>query len=406
VAISMIVSLTTTPAMCAKLLKAEKDQKHGWLGRASERGFKGLYDGYASSLRWVLQHQPLVLGITLGTVCLAVYLYVMIPKGFFPQQDTGRINGGARASEDTSFQTMRQKLLDYMAIVNADPAVEATSGAINRANTGFVSISLKPLSERKVSVSEVINRLRPKVARVPGATFFMQPQQDVQIGGRAGNAQFQYTLQGDNLQDLLAFAPVVEQKLRTIPEIQDVNSDLQSRALKAELVIDRDTAARLGLSPQTIDNALYDAFGQRQVSTMYKGINQYHVVMEVAQQFQQSPDALKNIYIRSTTGREIPLSAFTHYESSTTSLAVAHQGQFPAITFPLTLPRMCRSERLSSRCTPVVYLYMDRFRARVSGGKALRPLEDRQVENKPEVSPQAANEGAVSAKSLSPEANS
>src|SRR5580692_8167690 len=326
VAISMVISLTTTPAMCAKFLKSEKDQKHGWLGRTSERGFKAMYDGYASSLRWVLRHQPLVLAITLATVCLAIYLYVVIPKGFFPQQDTGRINGNARASEDTSFQTMRQKLLDYTAIVEADPAVEAVSGFINRANTAFLSISLKPLSERKVSVSEVINRLRPKVARVSGAMFFMQPQQDVQIGGRAGNAQFQYTLQGDNLQDLLAFAPVVEQKLRTIPELQDVNSDLQSRALEADLVIDRNTAARLGLSPQTIDNALYDAFGQRQVSTMYKGINQYHVVMEVAQRFQQSPDALKDIYVRSNTGQEVPLSAFTHYESSMTSLAVAHQG--------------------------------------------------------------------------------
>ena len=337
VAISMVISLTTTPAMCAKFLKSEKDQKHGWLGRTSERGFKAMYDGYASSLRWVLRHQPLVLGLTLATVCLAIYLYVVIPKGFFPQQDTGRINGNARASEDTSFQTMRQKLLDYTAIVEADPAVEAVSGFINRANTAFLSISLKPLSERKVSVSEVINRLRPKVARVPGAMFFMQPQQDVQIGGRGGNAQFQYTLQGDNLQDLLAFAPVVEQKLRTIPELQDVNSDLQSRALQARLVIDRDTAARLGLSPQTIDNALYDAFGQRQVSTMYKGINQYHVVMEVAQRFQQSPDALKDIYVRSNTGQEVPLSAFTHYESSMTSLAVAHQGQFPAITFTFNL---------------------------------------------------------------------
>ncbi len=337
VAISMIISLTTTPAMCAKFLKPEKDRKHNWLGRASEKGFKQLYDGYASSLRWVLRHQPLMLGITLATVCLAIYLYVVIPKGFFPQQDTGRVNGIARASEDTSFQTMRQKLLDYMTIVKADPAVEATSGFINRANTAFVSISLQPLSKRKVSVFEVMNRLRPKVARVPGATFFMQPQQDVQIGGRGGNAQFQYTLQGDNLQDLLAFAPVVERKLRAIPELQDVNSDLQSRALKAGLVIDRDTAARLGLTPLIIDNALYDAFGQRQVSTMYKGMNQYHVVMEVAQQFQQSPDALKNIYVRSTTGQEVPLSAFTHYEPSMTSLAVAHQGQFPAITFSFNL---------------------------------------------------------------------
>jgi multidrug efflux pump len=232
---------------------------------------------------------------------------------------------------------MQQKTKDYMAILGADPAVQIVSGSVNRTNTAYISIMLKPLSERKVSVFEVMNRLRPKLARVPGATLFMAPQQDVQIGGRGGNAQFQYTLQGDNLQDLLSFAPVIEQRLRKITGLQDVNSDLQNRALKAGLVIDRDTAARLGLTPQTIDNALYDAFGQRQVSTMYKGINQYHVVMEVAQQFQQSPDALKNIYVRSTTGREIPLSSFTHYESSMTSLAVAHQGQFPAITFSFNL---------------------------------------------------------------------
>ena len=337
VTISMLVSLTTTPAMCAKFLKSEKDRKHNWLARASERGFQRLYDGYASSLRWVLRHQPIVLGITLGTVCLAVYLYIVVPKGFFPQQDTGRLNGNARASEDTSFQTMRLKLLDYMNIVRADPAVEAVSASVNRGNNAGFSIQLKPLDERKVSVFDVMNRLRPKVARVAGANFFMQPQQDVSIGGRAGNAQFQYTLQGDNLQDLLAFAPVVEGKLRTVPEVQDVNSDLQSRALQAGLIIDRDTASRLGINPQTIDNALYDAFGQRQVSTMYKGINQYHVVMEVAQQFQQNPDALKNIYVRSNTGQQVPLSAFTHYEFSLTSLAVAHQGQFPAITFSFNL---------------------------------------------------------------------
>jgi multidrug efflux pump len=337
VAFSMLISLTTTPMMCARFLKPAKDTTRGWLARASDRTFKRLYDGYASSLRWVLRHQPLVLGMTLGTLCLAIYLYVVIPKGFFPQQDTGRINAYAMAPEDMSFQTMQQKVKEYTAILNADPAVQILSGSIRRANSAYISIMLKPLSERKVSVFEVMNRLRPKLARVPGASFFMQPLQDVQIGGRAGNAQFQYTLQGDNLQDLLAFAPVVEQKLRTIPEIQDVNSDLQNRALKAGLIIDRDTAGRLGLSPQTIDNALYDAFGQRQVSTMYKGLNQYHVVMEVAQQFQQTPDALQNIYVQSATGQEVPLSAFTHYDSSRTSLAVAHQGQFPAITFTFNL---------------------------------------------------------------------
>jgi len=337
VAISMVISLTTTPAMCAKFLKSEKEKKHGWFGRTSERGFQAMYDGYASSLRWVLRHQPLVLGITLGTLCLAIYLYVVIPKGFFPQQDTGRINAYARASEDTSFQTMQQKLKEFEAVLQSDPAVQIVSGFINRANYAYVSISLKPLSERKVSVFQVMNRLRPKLATVHGATFFMQPLQDVQIGGRSGNAQFQYTLQGDNWQDLLAWAPVVERKLRAIPEVQDINSDLQNRALKAGLVIDRDTASRLGLSPQQIDNALYDAFGQRQVSTMYKGLNQYHVVMEVAQPFQQSPDALKNIYVRSATGQQVPLSTFTHNEQAMTSLAVAHQGQFPAITFTFNL---------------------------------------------------------------------
>src|ERR1700730_18325849 len=337
VAISMVISLTTTPAMCAKFLKSEKEKKHGWFGRTSERGFQGMYDGYASSLRWVLRHQPLVLGITLGTLCLAIYLYVVIPKGFFPQQDTGRINAYARASEDTSFQTMQQKLKEFEAVLQNDPAVQIVSGFINRANYAYISISLKPLSERNVSVFQVMNRLRPKLAAVHGATLFMQPLQDVQIGGRSGNAQFQYTLQGDNLQDLLAWAPVVERKLRAIPEVQDINSDLQNRALKAGLVIDRDTASRLGLSPQQIDNALYDAFGQRQVSTMYKGLNQYHVVMEVAQPFQQTPDALKNIYVRSAAGQQVPLSTFTHNEQAMASLAVAHQGQFPAITFTFNL---------------------------------------------------------------------
>jgi multidrug efflux pump len=337
VAISMVVSLTTTPAMCAKFLKSEKGQKHGWFGRTSERGFKAMYDGYASSLRWVLRHQPLVLGITLGTLCLAIYLYVVIPKGFFPQQDTGRINAYARASEDTSFQTMQQKLKEFEAVLQNDPAVQIVSGFINRSNYAYISISLKPLAERKASVFQVMNRLRPRLATVHGATFFMQPLQDVQIGGRSGNAQFQYTLQGDNWQDLLAWAPIVERRLRAIPEVQDINSDLQNRALKAGLVIDRDTASRLGLSPQQIDSALYDAFGQRQVSTMYKGLNQYHVVMEVAQPFQQTPDALKNIYVRSAAGQQVPLSTFTHNEQAMTSLAVAHQGQFPAITFTFNL---------------------------------------------------------------------
>jgi multidrug efflux pump len=338
VAISLVVSLTTTPAMCAKFLKPpDKNRKHIWIYRASEAAFDWLHRGYARSLRWVLRHQPLVLGVTLGTVCLAVYLYIAVPKGFFPQQDTGRINGNARASEDMSFQSMRQKLIAYIGIVKADPAVEIVSGGIGRANTANLSITLKPLSERKVSIFQVMNRLRPKAAVVAGATLFLQPVQDVQVGGRGGNAQFQYTLQGDNLQDLISWAPTVEQKLRVVPAVRDVNSDLQNRGLQESLVIDRDTASRLGITPQMIDNLLNDAFGQRQVSTMYKGINQYHVVMEVAPPFQTSPDALNNLYVRSNTGKSVPLSAFTHYKSVPTSLAVAHQGQFPAVTFSFNL---------------------------------------------------------------------
>jgi multidrug efflux pump len=338
VAISLVVSLTTTPMMCAKLLKSEKGRKHNWLYRASERGFNSMYAGYASSLRWVLRNQPLVLGITGATVCLAIYLYIVIPKGFFPQQDTGRLNGNARASEDISFQAMGQKLNQYVDIVRSDPAVDVVTAFIGgRANNANFDITLKPLSERKISADQVIARLRPKMARVPGATLFLQAVQDVQIGGRLGNAQFQYTLQGDNLQDLLQYAPQVEQKLRTLPQLRDVSSDLQNRGLAANLVIDRDTASRLGITPQVIDNALYDAFGQRQVSTMYKGINQYHVVMEVDPKLQQSPDALKNLYVRSSTGQPIPFSAFTHYETSRTSLTVSHQGQFPAVTFSFNL---------------------------------------------------------------------
>jgi multidrug efflux pump len=338
VLVSLVVSLTTTPMMCAKLLKPqEKRRKHNWIYRASEGSFERLYEVYASSLRWVLNHQRTIFAMTLGTVCLAVYLYVIVPKGFFPQQDTGRLNGNARGPEDISFQAMSQKLIQYVDIVRADPAVEVVTGNIGRANTAGLNITLKPLAERKVSADQVINRLRPQTARVPGATLFLQAVQDVQIGGRGGNAQFQYTLQGDNLEDVMTFAPIMEQKMRALPQVRDVNMDLQNRGLQAGLVIDRATASRLGINATTIDNTLYDAFGQRQVSTIYRGINQYHVVMEIDPRFQQSPDGLKNIYVRSSTGQSVPLSAFTHYQQTNTSLAIAHQGQFPAVTITFNL---------------------------------------------------------------------
>ena len=337
VAISMVVSLTTTPMMCARLLRSrEKGEKHNRFYRASERAFQELYEAYASSLRWVLEHQPLVLGVALGTVCLAVYLYIAVPKGFFPPQDTGRLNGNAIGPEDISFQSMHQKLLQYVAIVQKDPAVDIVAGFIGRPNMANLNITLKPLSERKVSADQVVNRLRPQLARVPGANLFLQAVRDVQIGGRMGNSEFQYTLQGDNLKDLLAYSPIMLQKLRALPEIRDVNTDLQNRGLEAGLVIDRETAGRLGITATNIDNALYDSFGQRQVSTIYKGINQYHVVMEVDPEFQQGPGGLNNIYVPSKGG-VAPLSAFTHYASTNTALAVAHQGQFPAVTITFNL---------------------------------------------------------------------
>jgi multidrug efflux pump len=340
VGISLVISLTTTPMMCARFLKHEKNRAHGMLYRASEAAFNWVLARYDRSLRRVLQHQPLVLFITIATVCLNIYLFTVIPKGFFPQQDTGRLGGGAQAAQDVSFQAMRQKMFQYVDIVKTDPAVDSVvgfTGGSSATNTGRMFVSLKPLNVRKVSADEVINRLRPKLARVPGATLFLQAVQDVQIGGRFGNAQYQYTLQGDNLEDLLEWAPRMEQKLRALPQLRDVSTDQQNRGLQASLAIDRDTASRMGLTPQAIDNALYDAFGQRQVSTIYSGLNQYHVVMEVDPKFGQTPDALRNIYVRTPDGHQVPLSAFTHYAPTTTALAVSHQGQFPAVTLSFNL---------------------------------------------------------------------
>jgi hydrophobe/amphiphile efflux-1 (HAE1) family protein len=339
VAISMVVSLTTTPMMCSRLLRPEEhNKKHNFLARASIKSFDWMYERYASSLGWVLEHQRTTLTVMLGTVCLAVYLYVIIPKGFFPHQDTGRITGQVLASQDTSFQKISPMLKQFVDILMQDPAIDVAAASTgNRTNVARIDISLKPLNQRKISADQIINRLRPKLARVPGGTLFLQPVQDVQIGGRVSNAEFQYTLEGDNTKDLLDWGPRVLTALRNLPELRDINSDAQSNGLMAGLVIDRDTASRLGVTPSTIDNLLYDGFGQRQISIMYKGINQYPVVMEMARNFQQSPDALKNIYVPSNVGTPIPLSAFTHSQASNVSIAVNHQGQFPAVTFSFNL---------------------------------------------------------------------
>ena len=340
---SLLISLTTTPMMCAKFLRSERERKHGAFDRAGERAFTWLHDGYRHCLDWVLAHQLLVLFITILTVCLNVYLYYVVPKGFFPQQDTGRVSAGILAQQDVSFDSMKVKLQEFSDIIMKDPAVDTVisfaggggRGGVNSAS-GFVA--LKPLGQgRKESAFDVVNRLRPKLSHIPGAQLFMVPVQDVNIGGRQSNAQFQYTLQGDNLQDLLQWAPKLYDKMRAMPELRDVSSDQQNHGLAANVVIDRETASRLGVTPVTIDNTLYDAFGQRQVSVMYKAQNQYHVVMEADPQFSQSPDSLKNIYVHSTHGQEVPLSAFAHFAPAETAIAISHQGQFPAVTISFNL---------------------------------------------------------------------
>jgi multidrug efflux pump subunit AcrB len=343
IAISLVVSLTTTPMMCAKFLKARDQQKHGRIYKLGERALNWLLGEYDHALRWVLRNQVPVLLIAVGTFVLNIYLYTIVPKGFFPQQDTGRMGGSTRAAQDISFDAMRVKQRQLAEIVQKDPAVETVvafaggSGGGATTNTGRMFVSLKPLSERKVSSDEVINRLRRPLSAVAGANLFLQSAQDISVGGRMSDAQYQYTLSAENLRDLNSWAPRLMAKMRTLPELRDVSTDQQDQGLQASLVIDRDTASRLGITPQMIDNTLYDAFGQRQVSTMYTPLNQYHVVMEVAPEFQLDPDSLKNIYVQSNTGALVPLSAVTHFERSRTSLAVNHQGQFPAVTLTFNL---------------------------------------------------------------------
>jgi multidrug efflux pump len=340
IVISLLVSLTTTPMMCARFLKPIRKEGHNFLYRFSEAAFQKLIAGYDRGLRWVLNRQPLTLTITIAMVFLSAILYYKVPKGFFPQQDTGLLSGSIQASQDVSFDAMRVKQRQFSEIVTSDPAVRsniAFVGGNNAINNGRMFIMLKPLSERKIDADHVIQRLRKKLAAVPGATLYLQANQDIRVGGHSTNAQYQYTLESENLQDLETWSPRLLDKLKTLPELRDVSSDQQDRGLQATLVIDRDTAARLGLDAQTIDDTLYDAFGQRQVSTVFTQLNEYHLVMEVAPEFQRNPDALKGIYVRSTNGTEVPLAAFSHYESKTTPLTVNHQGQYPAVTLSFNL---------------------------------------------------------------------
>ena len=341
IAVSLVISLTTTPMMCAHLL-GEHGEKHGRWYQASQRGFDWMHQHYTSSLSWVLGHPRLMLAITIAMVGISGYLYVAIPKGFFPQQDTGRIQGAVQADQDTSFQALTKHLAEYVDIIRQDPAVDhivAFTGGRNGSgtNTARMFITLKPYSQRKLNADQIIARIRKNVARVAGASLYLQATQDLQIGGRMSNAQYQYTLQSDDLTLLNQWAPKLLRKMRSMRQLVDVSSDQQDAGLAANLVVDRDTAARLGLTQAAIDNTLYDAFGQRQVSTMYTPLNQYHVVMEVAPEFWQDPDSLNHIFMATPSGELVKLGTFTHYAPSTTSLAVNHQGQFPSVTISFNL---------------------------------------------------------------------
>jgi multidrug efflux pump len=353
IGVSLLVSLTTTPTMCAKFLRpSPPNERHNFVYRSSEWLFDSLLATYRGALKWVLANQPVTLLVTILVACLSVYLYIIVPKGFFPQQDTGRLQGTVQAAQDISFQAMSGKMEQFVKIILKDPAVDTAvgfAGGGSATNQGRFFVMLKPLEKRGqcktphlwdpcyFSADDVINRLRGKLAAVPGATLFLQVQQDLTIGGRYGQAQYQYTIQGEDLNELNNWGPQLLQKMRNLQELRDVNTDQQDKGLQAQLVIDRDTAGRLGVAAQDIDNALYDAFGQRQVSTMYQPLNQYHVVMEVAPQFQQTTEALQNIYLRSSSGAPIPLAAFTHFTPSNMPLAVNHQSQFPSVTISFNL---------------------------------------------------------------------
>jgi multidrug efflux pump len=302
--VSLLVSLTTTPMLCARWLRRPSERQPGRIGRISERSFTRLLYLYRRSLGWALSHPRTMMIILLGALCLNFYLYAVVPKGFFPQQDTGRIMGGIQADQSISFQAMRQKLTQFISIVQKDPAVDTVTGFTGggQTNGGFVFIRLKDRAQRGgVTSDQVIARLRRELNQVPGASLFLQSAQDVRVGGRQSNAQYQYTLQGDDLDELYTWVPKITAALQSVPELTDVNSDQQQKGLEIDLVIDRTSAARLGITASQIDNTLYDAFGQRQVSTIFNPLNQYHVVMEVAPRFWQDPQTLNDIYV-STAG--------------------------------------------------------------------------------------------------------
>ncbi len=350
--VSMIISVTTTPMMCAYLLRDERKESHGRLYMASERCFDWVLSLYRRTLPWVLKHPTLTLIVLFLTVALNVVLIVKLPKGFFPQQDTGAITGGVQGPQDASFPTMNNSIQQIVGVIEKDPAVANVigfTGGGGATNGGSIFIALKPLAERKSSAAEIINRLRPQLSRLPVASAFLQAAQDLRIGGRSSSAMYQYTIQADSVTDLLKWGPILLREMKRLPRLQDVNSDQQNGGLAELMSYDRVTAARLGLTTQSLDSALYGAFGQSEVSIIYTQLNQYYVVLEVAPQYWQSPEGLKDIYLHSSSGGDIPLLTVATGQANTTPLAVNHTGLFPSVTVSFNLaPNVSLSDATAS----------------------------------------------------------
>jgi multidrug efflux pump len=341
--VSAVVSLTLTPMMCARILRAEHEESRTRFYRLTERAFDRVIARYGTTLRWVLRHQLGTLIVTAATLVLTILLYVVVPKGFFPVQDTGVILGVSEAPETVSFAAMAERQQALVRVILKDPDVASLSSFIGvdgtnmTLNSGRIQINLKPRDERHADATEIIRRIQPALQGVEGITLFMQPVQDLTVENRVSRTQYQYTIEDADPKELAEWTPRLISKLKELPELRDVASDQQNGGLQAMLEIDRDTASRLGIAPQLIDDTLYDAFGQRQVSTIYTQLNQYHVVLEVLPAFQESPEALKSIYVKSATGAQVPLSIFTKFVSGSTPLAINHQGQFPAVTLSFNL---------------------------------------------------------------------
>ena len=342
IAISLIISLTTTPMMCAVLLKSKEQQHRGRLYLFSERIFDGILSGYRITLSWVLRHHRLTMMVAISTVGLTYYLYSIAQTGFFPQQDTGRLTGSLIADQDTSFQSISRRLQQFSEAVSEDPAVSSLVAFVGGSNSGASNsgrlfVTLKPRNERKISADDVRDRIRKKTAKIPGATLVLQSVQDLRIGGRASSAQYQYTIKGDSLDELNLWGAKLLREMRNVKGLTDVTTDQQNKGLQTRLNVDRATAARLGINMVTIDNTLYDAFGQRQVSNIYKSLNQYHVVMQVEPEFSQNPDSLKHIFVRGLNDAQIPLNTLYRQTSNNSALLANHSGQFPSVTISFNL---------------------------------------------------------------------